>query len=368
MAKTYYQYRAFIKDQLNLNTSPKAFLVVRSFTIRRDLLTSAKSKFKIMDIPSNVNEGDIFVLYNPKGTIMYYGVISSIDEDSLQCSQIQSFYKGLWICQNYPTTSLEGEVAYLLGRYSDGYQKNSTYRDMMQYQEKAPIYIKTSGTTTGQLETYEAKKSMDFEKFIYSLYKSYNLVFDFYIPFGTWNIGASNGGSVTIRKPVNSVIKIGSNAECVQNVTPTTKVEQTNKIIVFSANATTYRTTFIATTTNGIVTEPSSVVGRYGVINTKVIYSDDDLEVIKKANISADMYNHEIKFNLLLDNNLYDFWSWELGQNIQVYDGQNYFDSVFTGYEISKEENQNPSQVKITCGKVRNKLTNLLSMGIANDR
>jgi len=131
MAQTYYQYRAYIKERFNINTKPKAFLVVRTFTIRRDLLTTSNSQFNVSEIPSNVNEGDIFVLYEPNGTVMYYGIITALEDYSITCSQIQSFYKGQWIYDTHSTTSLEGEIAYLLAKYSDGFQKGSTYQDML---------------------------------------------------------------------------------------------------------------------------------------------------------------------------------------------------------------------------------------------
>ena len=360
--KTYYQYRAFIKDQLSLNSLPKAIVTVASFEIRRDLLTTANSSFTVLDISENINNGDILALYNPQGKIIYYGVISAIEDDTIETEQIQSFYKGSWVYDVYPSDNLETEIQYLLNRYANGYQKGSTYQDALMYQEKAPLTIKTGSETNGKLETKDSNETMEMEDFIYSLYSNYGLVLDFQIPYGEWTIGDEKA-SVTIRKPVDSIIKIGNNAECITDMTPITEIEETNKLIVYSSNGT-YRTTYIATSTNGIVQEPSSVVGRYGVIKTNIVFSDDELDVIKDANITADMFNHKVEFNLLLDNNLYDFWSWELGQTLQIYNNGDYYNSIFTGYELSKEDNQNPTQVKVIAGKVRNSLTKILSLSM----
>ena len=360
--KTYYQYRAFIKDQLSLNSLPKAIVTVTSFEIRRDLLTTANSSFTVLDISENINNGDILALYNPQGKVIYYGVISAIEDDTIETEQIQSFYKGSWVYDVYPSDNLETEVQYLLNRYANGYQKGATYQDTLMYQEKAPLTIKTGSATSGKLETKDANETMDMEEFIYSLYSNYGLILDFEIPYGEWNIGDEKA-SVTIRKPIDSIIKIGNNAECIVDMTPITEIEETNKLIVYS-NDGVYRTTYIATSTNGIVQEPSSVVGRYGVIQTNIVFSDDDLEVIKDANITADMFNHKVEFNLLLDNNLYDFWSWELGQTLQIYNNGDYYNSIFTGYELSKEENQNPTEVKVIAGKVRNSLTKILTLSM----
>lgn len=360
-------YRAYVKDRLALNTLPKAFFVVKSFTIRRDLLTSSNSDFDVEIMQTNVNEGDIFVMYEDTGKILFYGVINSIEDTNIQCSQIQSMFKNNVWSRNFPTTSLEAELAFLLYAYNRGqvWEGNTlVYEDSLLVKENETIVIKTQGTTSMQLPTYEEHQVIDYEEEMYNMYTNYGIVYDFYIPFGEWTINDQNGGSVTIRKANSNTIIIGDNAECVRDMTPTTEIEECNKLLIYAEDGT-YRTNYVYTTTNGIVENPSSYAGRLTQVNTTIVFSDDDKEVIRDANINANMFNHKVEFTLLLNNNLYDFWSWELGQPMQIWKGTNEFDSVFTGYEITKEENQEPSEVKIICGKVRTKLTSLLKKGIA---
>lgn len=356
-------YRAFIKDQLALNSLPKLFVTVDSFDIRRDILTSANSKFTILEKVDDINNGDIFVLFSPEGKILYYGVVSSFEDKVINTSQIQSFYKGNWIYDTHESTYIETEFQYLLSQYAQGYQKNSTYQDPLMNQEKAPLNILTGSETSGKLESGDSNEVVDMEEFIYSLYSNYELILDFNIPYNAWEIGSQNGGSVTIRKPTSSVVKVGDNAECILDMSPVTKTEETNKLIIYSSEGV-YRTTYVATTTNGIVTEPTSTAGRFGVIDTEIIFSDDELDTIKQANIKEQMYNHKVTFTLILDNNLYDFWSWELGQELQIYKNNDYYNSVFTAYEISKESGKNPISVSITAGKVRTSLVSKLKLGV----
>lgn len=356
-------YRAYIKDQLNINTLPKAFLEVRAFTVRRDLLTSVNSTFTCVEVFSNINEGDILCLYKPTGEVIYYGVITQISDAEITCNQIQSIFNGLWVYDTYPSSFIEDEVAYLLEQYAHGFQKDSTYQDMLIYDELAPLDILSVGATSGQLETMDEQTTMNFEEFMYSLYQKYGIVFDFTIPYGAWNIGDQDG-SVTVRQPSSSVIVIGNNTDVIKNISPTTEVEQTNKLIVYAQDGT-YRTTYVYTTTNGIVTEPTTIAGRLGKVNTSVVYSDDPLDDIKEANISSEMFNHQISFDMYLDNKLYDFFSWELGQPMSIWNNGVFFDSVFTGYEMALQENQELTEVKVICGKVRTKLTSLLKMGVA---
>jgi len=102
-----YQYRCFVKDQMHLTDPPKAFMVVNKMNIRTDLLTKATSSFEVVHMDLSINEGDVIVVYDPKGNILYNGVIDSFETKSadsdeniyytIQCSQMQSFYKGNWI-------------------------------------------------------------------------------------------------------------------------------------------------------------------------------------------------------------------------------------------------------------------------------
>ena len=358
-----HQFRAYIKDKMAINTLPKAFIDVESFVIRRDLLTSTKSEINAYEMPTNINEGDIIVVYDSKGHVLYHGVIDQISDTKLNCNQIQNFYEGTWVCDNYPTTSIEAEISYLLGQYANGYQKDSTWQDQLIYQELAPLKITTGSTTVGYLESFEANTTMDFEEFIYSLYSKYNLVFDFTIPYNSWNIG-DNDGKVEIRKPSQTTILIGDNTDVIQNISPTTEIEQTNKLIVYASDGT-YRTTYVYKSGSGIVIEPNTQIGRLAKVNTAVVFSDDLLDDIKEANITAEMFNHKVTFDIEEKNNLYDFWSWELGQPIKIWQGNNYFDSVFTGYEITCNNGEEIGLIKVICGKVRTKLTSLLKMGVA---
>lgn len=358
------EYRAYVKDQKAINQKPYAFLVVTAFTIRRDLLASATSSFDVLEIPSDVSNGDLFVLYNPKGQVIYQGIITLIEEYSIECSQIQSFYKGNWLYHQYPQEgTIEGEFAYLLGQFAHGYINGSSYQDTLIYQEKAPLLVSDVSSTNGNLPTKDDNYIVDMESFIYELYKDYGILLEFDIPYGTWNIGDVNGGKVSIVKPNYTTLKIGSNAQCITNISPITEINETNKLVVFGTNGT-YRTTYVFTTTNGIVEEPIVNVGRYGVVNQQIIFSDDDINDLISANLPSEMYNHHLSFELLLDNQLYDFNDFKLGQQMDIWIGEDYYSTIFTAYEMTKEVNENPTMVKIECGKVRTSLTKKLLMGV----
>lgn len=356
-----YQYRCFIKDQLNLTDPPKAFLRVDTFDIRTDLLTNATSSVTVLDVPSDVDEGDVLVLYDPKGQFLYNGVINAIEDKRIDCSQMQSFYKGTWIYNVSPQTTLEEEIATLLQDYADGKLRGSTYVDGLVAERLGGITIDYTGSTTVNLPTtYEEDsdsteyETVDMEEFIYNLYARYNIIFDFEI-----NISGTN--YVHIKVPSFSPIKVGDNMFSIQNMTPVTEIEETNKLVIYGSNKT-YRTTYIATKT-GIVEEPSVTTNRFNITNTVVVFSDDPVADLVASSLPQSMYNHHLSFDLMIKNFIYQFGDFNLGGELDIYYGDDYYNSVLTGYEISKQSNQNIVSVHFVCGIVRKKLTQLLTLG-----
>lgn len=356
-----YQYRCFIKDQLDLTAYPKAFLRVDTFDIRTDLLTNATSSITTMEMLSDVDEGDVLVLYDPKGTTLYTGVINSIEDRTIDCSQMQSFYKGTWIYNTAPSSYLEEEIASLLQNYADGKMRGSTYTDSLVAQRLGGITIDYTGTTAVSLpSTYEENsdsdeyETIDFEEFIYSLYQKYGIVFDFEI-----NVAGTN--YVHIKTPNYTKMKVGNNMFAISNMTPITEVEETNRLIIYGSDKT-YRTTYVATK-NGIVEQPSTTANRFNITNTEIVFSDDPVADLVAANLPQTMYNHKLEFTLLVKNFIYEFGDFNLGGELDIYYGDEYYNSVLTGYEMQKASNKNVTEVDFVCGIVRTKLTQLLSLG-----
>lgn len=355
-----YQYRCFVKDQLDLEASPKAFLVADTFTVKPDLMTNSTSTINVQEMPSNINIGDVIVLYDPKGQFLYNGVIKSIDDLRITCSQMQSFYKGLWIYNTHPSSSLEEEIAYLLGQYSQGKIYGSTYTDSLVAQRLGGITIDFVANTSANLPTdldkdgNEQYSTKDMEQFIYELYENYGIVFNFEI-----NLVGTN--YVHIKVPNYETIKVGNNMFAIQNMLPMTTIEETNRLIIFSSQKV-YRTTYVATK-NGIVEQPTSTVNRFDITNTKVVFSDDDVSDLISANLPSSMFNHKIEYDLIIKNFIYEFGDFNLGGELDIYYGDDYYNSVLTGYEITKASNQNITRAHFVCGKVRTKLTKRLTLG-----
>lgn len=180
------------------------------------------------------------------------------------------------------------------------------------------------------------------------------MIVDINIPF--------NQGTPTIEilKPSYGSIKVGNNVNVVRNLTPFTEVFETNKLVIYNQEGTTLRGTYYGTT-DGITTNASNPL-RLPVIKTTFIFNtDDSLDDIKNDNLQEQMLNHKITFDLILDNSIYSFYEWKLGMPIDVWYNGQYFQTDYTGYSMIKNENENLGSVQITCGKVRNKLTEILN-------
>lgn len=359
-----YQYRGFIKEQIDLTSKPKAFVTVRSFSVTEDLLTTSKSTFNVLTMPDNINIGDVFVLYDPKGKTVYNGVINSISDLTIECNQMISFYKGTWIYNVRPSASLEQEIALLLGDYAQGKMYKSTYIDRSVARRLGGITIRYEAGTTVHLPTdlddkeNEKMTSQDMEKFLYSLYKDYEIMLVFEINYEGQNY-------VTIKKSTYDSIKVGNNNRAITNMLPVQTVEETNRLIIYSKDKE-YRKTYIATINNEIVEEPTTLVGRFNITNTKIVYSDDEFADLIASNLPNTMYNHKITFSLLLKNFLYDFDDFKLGMEMEIFYGDEYYKSIYTSYKMAKDENVNVSTVEITCGLVRTALTKKLSLGVVS--
>lgn len=355
-----YQYRCFVKDQRDLTAAPKSFMAVDSFNVKTDLLTNATSSFNVIKMADNVNEGDVLVLYDPTGQFLYNGVITAIEDRTISCSQMQSFYKGAWIYNVYPSTYLEEEVAYLLTQYSQGKLYTATWTDPYMALRLGGITIDYTGSNTVHLPTdldndgNENKTVTDMEQFIYSLYEKYGIIFDFEINF-------SGANYVHIKVPTYSPVKVGNNMFAIQNMSSITQVQETNKLVMFSKDKV-YRRTDVCKTTGGIVNAPSSTSIRFNIINTKIVFSDDSAADLIAANLPQQMYNHKVEFDLIIKNFIYQFGDFNLGGTLNVFKGDEYFDTVLTGYEIQKNSNVNITQVHFVCGIVRKKLTQLLTL------
>ncbi len=420
------RYRAFVKSSLDLNGLPKAFFSIISGSVSGDILTNSSSSFVTEDtVSKSVENGDVLCLYKSNGQIIYSGVITSIEPDdkndsqrsTINTSSIYSLFDTNWFTRFFRESNLEHEIYDVLTDFmsgsigtivtslptadEDNYFKNQNYfllnndvyeqyrvnrqEDTTQSTEDKKVYtysidkvgevaVSDIGSITDSMianrfsafnvqytdsqdvhltYTDELETARNMEEFIHKIYNDYGVVVEIVIPYGS-------GCRISIKTVDYSGTKIAKNTANIISISPTNEIEELNKLIVLSSTGA-YRNTYYATE-NGIVTD-SSDENRLLIVNTNILYSDDTLDNIKAEHLKEEMYNHQIVFEMLMENKLYDFYSWSLGMPLEIYYKGVYYKSIFTGYSYSFDENERPGEVQVTCGKVRTRLTDLINMG-----
>lgn len=427
------KYRAFVKDCLDLNAVPKAFLIIMSGDVAGDVLTRATSSFTCFEeVPENVHEGDVLVLYAPSGRSIYTGVISAINQKDIDCDQIQALFDYNWFYRLFAKDKLEQEIAEIYTDFKAGVigdivgsvpeaneenwlknklylswdtsvnkyrqykitrevereeQENGTYVENVIYQktqlgvidaseenwqefdftvdgfktQEDKLFLKKYGAFT---ITYEGQQSVhlptpetvdemrNMEQFMYDVFKDYDVVTQIDIPYGS-------GCKINFKTADFTGMRIAKNSADIISISPTTEVEDTNKLVVFSADGG-YRGTYYATD-NGII-ENSDSSERLPVINTVYVTSNDSIEDIKANNLKEKLYNHEIVFEMSLQSNLIDFFEWNFGTPLEIIYKGKIYKSIYTGYKYSFSDGAHPTTVEVTCGIVRTRLTDKFNM------
>lgn len=257
-------------------------------------------------------------------------------------------------------TSLEDTFAQALEQYVNGKMRDSSYTDELVKERLSHIEIKVSSQTQGAFLTREDTYICDMEEFIYSLYNRYQIQLTFDIPY-------QGKCSVTIGKSNIGEIKVGNNTNAIVDISPITEVEETNRLIIYNEDGT-YRATYVTKADGSRVKEPSGTANRFGIVKTSIVFSDDDDQTLQWGYLPK-MYNHKLTFTLrMLKNGLYKYDEFVLGMPLAVWKDTDYFSTVLTGKELSKEENAPISEVHYTCGTVRTKLTEkiLMKYGVHN--
>lgn len=354
------QYRVFIKDALDIAGLPTVNTICTGFSIERDLLSSASSTFTLLDTPGNVKEGDVLGLADPYGTVVYNGVIKSISDNEIMCTQLLSIFDDDWKWHDPSATTIEGKIKSII---EDDFI-NSTDELL---KKKFPFTVTTTSSTTGtfiqhtetqdDVEVVSQNYVENLEEFFYSLYDQWGVIVDVVVPF-------RGDPTITIGTASTLHVKIGNNALPITQMTPFSEIFEINKLLIYNDEGSTLRGTYYGTL-DGITTDSSDPL-RLPVINTEYVFdSEGALSDIVNERLQEQMVNHKVEFSMLLDNNLWDFYSWQLGQPFDIWYNTEYFSTVYTGYSIAKEPGRNPSAVDIVCGKVRNKLTQIWNARLA---
>lgn len=344
----YNNYRLFFKNLTDIEgkslSSPQ--LRVRNFTVRRDLLTKQTSSFEVLQMPTAIQSGDIVGMYDAYGTIVYLGIVNQIKDNTIDAEQIIGIFDDTWLWNNPRETTIEETIKTIL---TNDFQNN---RDTLMQTIFGGFDIQTTSSTQLTLESQEEHYTINFMSFLYDIYEKYNIIVSIDIPF------EQDTPVIRIGKPNYKKLQIGNNTYVFRNFEITTETFETNKLVVYSEEDGTYRGSWF-TTTSGITDNPSAL-NRVQRIKTNIVFSDDDLNILKASSLRNQIFNHRIECDLVIQNKLLNFDLLKLGQEVDVYFNGDYYNTVLTGYSMTMSDGKENEVIHLTFGLVRTSLTSKL--------
>ncbi len=341
-------FRGFIKPITALAGYPYGSpdLRITDMTIKRDILTKASSSFTVLDIPDEAEVGNVFGCYDETGKTVYVGVITNIEDKTIQTDQIISIFNDNWKYRDPNVSTIEGKIKDII----DGFKTDS---DTLLASIFSQFTVTTFTSTTLDLPSQSENFVTNLMDFLFNIYESYHILVDI-------NVSYSNTApSISIGNPfgLSATHLLSDNNNVLRDFNVITETYETNKLMLYSSDGQ-YRGTWYGTP-SGITTD--STEARLPKIRTNIVFSNDDYNTIVADNLSQEMYNHKIEMNLVLDNKLYDFDDFELGGSFTVVYNNKTYDSILTGYELKVNANGKSDIVKLVFGIVRVSLVDKLN-------
>lgn len=347
-------YRLFFKDPRHLADRAVANIPVISGKFGEDQENITTSTFNVLEIPGNIETGFFCGLYDAYGRIVYEGIVKQLAGNTIEARSLMSIFDNeiVW----WDITGLTDVEEYMEQAYAN-YMQHFPMLKLIYADSTATIM--TSTAAGGDLRVNDGGNQN-----IYDWFHEQHNAFGVWIyqsfPFGLGNM------EVNFSRPTHGKVVIGDNAANIFNLEGGEDEVPYNALSVALLD------------NNGDLQSRARYSllkdGSYYTLDsdTSLLFTDVKAKTfrVKAADFVSDMvkqqlppliHNHEITFDMLLENSLYDFYDWQLGQPMEVWKDGNYYDSVFTGWEMEFSDSQPATIVHITCGTSRTSLTEVLN-------
>ena len=338
-------YRVYFKGRFALSEKAYASSRALSFNVREDLLTSQNSSILLEAAPNAAVNGDVIILVDAYGSILYTGVIKSIESNQIDANDILTLFddEDFYSAGSYSDKNCNTRTRYILEHY-----KNSNSDD-------PKITALINQFDISESDSYPRKWGYDYtEVHTLNVYEQLLKMHDDYSVKISVSIPINEGTPSIYTAPVEAVEhKLIDNTVVLPAMTPVVEIQETNKLIIYNQDGTAKRGVYYLTEDG--ITEDGSSLTRLNVVNTKIVNSDDEISTIVSGNLEKEMYNHKITVELILDNKLYDYYSFVTGGKFKISINRKYYDTVWTGYELNLDENSVLEKATMTFGKVRTK-------------
>lgn len=348
-----------------------SFVTILRGEIFEDLLQRSTTTFECLDIPDSVEINTPIFVYNPKGKIIYYGMIKSIEDKRLVCREpiaiydddmfmpvsiYKSNFSTLWGVYQYMTITDYG-IGFIVDKHKD-------------FRQEAPakiMPIDTNKVPTKFMPSMSANVVVNGEDQLLNSYSELGVLMT-YSFYKFSNTKAFLSITPTLNK--YDKIVIGDDIEAIKNVSVTVQEADATVLEIWDSNGTHFRGEALMRTDGNIeIFEYGSsysgvnlnqFVGQH-LCKQKVVYTEDNLKTVALANLNGAMYSHKITFTLE-KNDLLRFDDLHLGQPVDFYYKNKVYNSVITAWSYSFEKNTSIQSMNITLGNARTSLTAIMNL------
>lgn len=351
-------YDAYNKRQIS-------FMHVKSASISEDLLQDAATTLECIEVPSTIQTNIPLFLYNPKGKIVYYGVVSSVEGNTVTCNSPLFIFNDDYLMKTsynsagQTVASLAFDVLYGSSDSFINYKTHNFQLDTI----SDDMGVDSDYVCNQLAETITENNVVNGKDYAIDLYKNFNIAFK-YALFSRYNSYAM------LVKPFipqleYDTLTLNDTLENIQNFSIVTQEEDCNVVDIYDSTGTTLKGIYGVTTDGKIAVFKNNLNPfiAYRNAKQKIVLSDDPVMTVAKENLNTAYYNHKITFDLYF-NDLVRFENIHLGQKVILYKGDSLYKSLLTG--ISYEINENYDNVMVvhcTLGVVRTSLTAKLNLG-----
>lgn len=347
----------FTKNPFYLTAMPTANFPLYAGEFGLDYLGKKTSTFYSVDIPSNVDVGDWCGVYDAYGRIVYEGIIQAVDDNRIETAPLLSFFDNDCIAgQNGGATYTEEKIK----KFIEFYFIINAYHT----RQIGNAMTITASSSTQTADLYVSSRDSQILNY-YTIMKEQTDAFGIY-PYMFMPYESGQNVTMDIRVSNKPKLTIGNNVNVIHNITITEGDTPYNTLILRlelgGGSSSTFGTVLYTDGTYEGTGPQMDLSKCFHNIRIKTVIMDnsDYYPDIRFQLLPPLIYNHDISFDMVLENNFYDFYDMELGQKMELFIDGKYYETILTAWSM-KFENDLASIVHLTCGTARSKLTEVLN-------
>lgn len=360
-----------------------AYTPVINAKIAVDGVSKTNSTIEVKEVPDGVTTNSIVVLKNPRGKILYIGVIKSIVDNVLTCREPLSIFDSdfmFGITRTSDVAFMEKIREYLSifthGRLTYANDEDEINYSVMRLAENVEIGETYGVSIDNNLNmnitapVIDSVNVSNLEDYVLKAFDEFGISITADIGRSWYSSDHGQNLQLTVDNPkLQPALTISDNNDAITDVTVDVQDMEYTSLAVYNSSGATFRGMYAVkydgtiTNYNYLPSDRQSFVA-HDVCKPKVVMTDDNIKTVVEQYLSNAKYNHKITFNLDLDSDLYSLDALNIGRRVTFYCKNKIYNSIVTGLEWELPTNmEDPHTVKVILGKVRNKLTTKLNLG-----